>query len=170
MITKVAEYVALSRKRGRELLAVEQDVRVQVGRATVRGQVDRLERDGEGRLYVVDLKTGKSAPTGADLARHAQLGVYQLAVEAGGFEEFAGGTSSGGAALVQLGTKTKKVGVQEQKPLADDAEPGWARHLVLRVAEGMAGSGFTASGNSLCRMCSVRRSCPLQPEGRQVGS
>jgi hypothetical protein len=70
---------------------------------------------------------------------------------------------------VQLGTKTKKVGVQEQAPLAGDEEPSWARHLVESAARGMAGSAFTATGNSMCRMCAVRRSCPLQPEGRQVG-
>jgi RecB family exonuclease len=131
--------------------------------------VDRLERDADGRLFVVDLKTGKSGPARADLARHAQLGVYQLAVEAGGFEQFAPGATSGGAALVQLGTSTKKVGVHRQPPLAQDDQPQWARQLVETVAQGMAGSTFLASGNAMCRMCAVRRSCPLQAEGRQVG-
>ena len=169
MVAKVAEYVALARSQGRELLAVERDVQVTVGRAVVRGQVDRLEQDAEGRLFVADLKTGRSAPARAELARHAQLGVYQLAVEAGGFEEFAAGARSGGAALVQLGTKTKKVGVQQQPALSEDGDPGWAHQLVAQAAEGMAAAGFEAKGNAMCRMCAVRRSCPLQPEGRQVG-
>jgi RecB family exonuclease len=155
---------------GRQLVAVEHDVHVQVGRAIVRGQVDRLEQDVEGRLVVVDLKTGKTAPTAAELSRHAQLGVYQLAVEAGGFEDVAPGhRSTGGAALVQLGTSAKAFGLQKQPALGDDDEPGWAGELVRTVADGMAGHRFPASGNGLCRVCAVRRSCPLQPEGRQVG-
>jgi hypothetical protein len=57
------------RREGRQLVAVEQGMQVELGEAVVRGQVDRLERDAEGRLVVVDLKTGKSAPTKAEAAR-----------------------------------------------------------------------------------------------------
>jgi superfamily I DNA/RNA helicase/RecB family exonuclease len=172
MIAKFAQYVAKARAEGRELLAVEQDVEVRVGRAVVRGQVDRLERDDDGRLVVVDLKTGGTAPSKADVARHAQLGVYQVAVEEGGFDRVAGrpGQGSGGAVLVQLGTSTKGPGVQAQPPVADDAQdPQWAHRMVTEAAEGMAGAVFPASGNPMCRTCGVKRSCPLQPEGRQVG-
>jgi superfamily I DNA/RNA helicase/RecB family exonuclease len=167
MVRKLADYV---RGTGRELVAVEQDVQVQVGRAIVRGQVDRLERDRDGRLVGVDLKTGASSPAVAELTRHAQLGVYQLAVEEGGFEQVApGAAGSGGGALVQLGTSHKQVSVQPQPPLADDDEPGWARALVETVADGMAGDTFPATANGRCRRCPVKRCCPVQPEGRQVG-
>ena len=170
MVRKFADYVRAATADGRELVAVEQDVRVQVGRAVVRGQVDRLERDADGHLVVVDLKTGKSGPASAELARHAQLGVYQLAVSEGGFDPVAPGEqTSGGAALVQLGTSTKGVGVQTQPALADDDDPGWARALVTAAADGMAGSAFPATGNGLCRVCAARRCCPLQGEGRRVG-
>jgi hypothetical protein len=71
---------------------------------------------------------------------------------------------------VQLGTSTKGPSVQVQGPVADDPDdPCWAHQLVTEAAEGMAGATFPASGNPLCRTCKVRRSCPLQPEGRQVG-
>ncbi|MDT5133640.1 MAG: hypothetical protein QOE41_2951, partial [Mycobacterium sp.] len=49
----------------------------------VRGRVDRLERDGAGRLVVVDVKTGKSTLSKHDAQRQAQLAMYQLAVAAG---------------------------------------------------------------------------------------
>jgi RecB family exonuclease len=170
MVAKLAEYVRASRREGRELLAVEQGVQVQLEEAVVRGQVDRLERDADGRLVVVDLKTGKSAPTKAEAARNAQLGVYQLTVEAGGFDEVApGGSGSGGAVLVQLGTSTVAPSVQRQPALDADDDPDWARRLVQRVAEGMAGEVFPATTNPMCAPCEVRRSCPVQVEGRQVG-
>jgi superfamily I DNA/RNA helicase/RecB family exonuclease len=170
MIVKLAEYVQAARREGRELVAAEQGVHVELGTAVVRGQVDRLERDAEGRLVVVDLKTGKSAPTRAEAARNAQLGVYQLTVEAGGFADVADGArASGGAVLVQLGTSAVKPSVQRQPALDADDDPDWARRLVQRVAEGMAGEVFPATTNPMCTPCEVRRSCPVQVEGRQVG-
>ena len=113
-----------SPRQGRSLVAVEQDVEVRLGELVVRGQVDRLERDADGRLVVVDLKTGKTKPTKAEAERNPQLGVYQVAVEEGGFEQVAPGVrSSGGAELVQLGDSTQKVGVQAQPPLRRDSDP-----------------------------------------------
>ena len=172
MVGKLAEYVRRSAAERRTLVATEQQVSVEVGRAVVSGMVDRLERDGDGRLVVVDLKTGRSAPRGSDLARHAQLGVYQLAVEEGGFDALVPPgdrpAGSGGAMLVQLGGKTKGVGIQEQPALAQDEDPQWARRLVESVADGMAAAQFSATVNPMCRMCTVKRSCPIQLEGRQV--
>jgi RecB family exonuclease len=134
--------------------------------AVVYGRVDRLERDPEGRLVVVDLKTGRSKVVDAELARHAQLGAYQLAVAEGAFPA---GTQPGGAALVQLGVRST-VKEQEQRPLAEDEDPQWARELVLGAARGMAGAVFRATPGSACRICAARTSCPAQDTGRQVPS
>ena len=118
---------------------------------------------------MVDLKTGKSAPTHRDVERNPQLGVYQVALREGGAEGVAPGVrDTGGAALVQLGTDTRKVSVQRQPALESDPEPDWAHTLLQTVAAGMAADGFEARGGQHCRMCAVKRSCPLQVEGRQV--
>ncbi len=177
MVARLAQYAAQAKAAGRELVATEQKVQVDVGRARIVGKVDRLERDAEGRLVVIDLKTGKSTPSLAEVARHAQLGVYQVAIEEGGFARAVAkaglqvpeGIGSGGAALVQLGKEAVKVSVQQQVPLAKDAEPGWASELVQSAAEGMSAAAFPAKSNSMCRVCDLRRACPLQTEGRQVG-
>lgn len=163
MIDKLAAYLGTN---PRELVAVEQDVQVTVGRARVRGAVDRVERDAEGRLVVIDLKTGSTAVRKDDVEQHAQLGVYQVVVEEGALGE---GERSGGAALVQLGGKAARPGIREQPPLSEGEDPQWAHRLLARVAAGMAGEGFPATANEMCRTCPVTRSCPLQPEGRQVG-
>jgi len=39
---------------------------------------------------------------------------------------------------------------------------------VESAADTMAAGRFTAHENDLCPMCPVRRSCPVQPEGRTV--
>jgi len=69
----------------RTLVATEVPLRAEVDlpdgqRVLLHGYADRLELDADGRVVVVDLKTGKTTPTQADIAEHPQLGLYQLAV------------------------------------------------------------------------------------------
>ena len=156
----------------RELAAVEQAFKVRIGQVEITGKVDRLESDREGRAVVVDLKTGASAPREDELARHPQLGVYQLAVLLGAFEQL-GLAEPGGAELVQVGKAagvTMRAKVQRQEALADDPDPAWAKDLVETVAAGMAGPVFRARVNPGCRTCPVASCCPVHPDGEQVTS
>jgi superfamily I DNA/RNA helicase/RecB family exonuclease len=134
-------------------------------RVVLRGRVDRLEKDDQGRLVVVDLKTGAGAPSADDTAQHPQLAAYQVAVEAGAF---AGGTVSGGAEIVAVGTSHAKPAVRAQPPLAESDDPTWADAMVREAAAAMAASTFRAVVNESCPYCSVRTSCPLSGKGRQV--
>ncbi|WP_432564257.1 ATP-dependent helicase [Kineococcus sp. SYSU DK003] len=168
MVDKLAEYYREARREGRTLDGVELDVDVRIGRARIRGRVDRLERDAQGRPVIVDLKTGKTQPSKADLARLPQLGVYQLAAQEGAFHTAGPATGSGGAALVQLGGAQKKAPVQHQVALDEDEDPGWARDLVERTAEGMAAGTFEAVTGPHCGYCPVFSSCPAQDAGRSV--
>jgi superfamily I DNA/RNA helicase/RecB family exonuclease len=154
----------------RELIAVEQALKVRIGQVEITGRVDRLEADDQGRAVVIDLKTGGSAPREDELGRHPQLGVYQLAVLLGAFERF-GLAEPGGAELVQVGKAagvTLRAKVQRQGALAEDPEPGWAKDLVETVASAMAGPVFEARVNPGCRTCPVASCCPVNPEGEQV--
>ncbi|PWU49450.1 ATP-dependent DNA helicase [Micromonospora sp. S4605] len=168
MVDKLLRWLAANPRR---LLAIEHEFAVRLDDphrpVQLTGRVDRLEVDADGRLVVVDLKTGKStAVTAADLAEHPQLGAYQAAVEAGAFAEF--GEESGGAALVQLGTGAKDAKEQSQPPAGEGPEAGWATALVRRTADTMAAATFAAVANSKCRVCPVRTSCPVSGQGRQV--
>jgi RecB family exonuclease len=166
MVTKFLDW---HRSNPRELVAVEQQLRVSMGEITITGQVDRLERDEDGAAIVVDLKTGTSRPSDADLDRNPQLGVYQLAVLLGAFEQF-GLAEPGGAELVQVGKAGLKasVRVQAQRGLRSDSDPEWAREMVETVAAGMAGPVFRATANPGCRVCPVASSCPVDERGGQV--
>jgi ATP-dependent exoDNAse (exonuclease V) beta subunit len=201
MVRKLAQYILVMRSEGRRLAGVEQDFEValpepqSVPRANVptdegtrsavlRGQVDRLEIDAEGRLVIVDLKTGKRQPGKAELGRHPQLGAYQAAVLAGGFSgagqpdtgqadtgESDAGPRPGGAVLAQLGTTTKTPGIQHQDPL--DPGDNWAMEMVNEAAAVMSGHEFEARhdpakagfGGLGCRLPEV---CPLCARGKQV--
>lgn len=169
MLDRLARLHSQSRAAGWEVVGTEIDVSVPLGRALVRGRVDRLERDAEGRLRVVDLKTGSSSskPKNDDLPRLPQLGAYQVAVEGGAFAEH--GTVSAGAALMQIGEGGGKQGaLQEQGPLRDDDDPNWARELLENTARGMAGATYRARAGTWCRVCESRFSCPIQPEGETL--
>ncbi|MCU1538563.1 MAG: UvrD/REP helicase, partial [Humibacillus sp.] len=147
-------------------VGIEEPFRVSVGRAVVAGRVDRIERDAEGRLRIIDLKTGKTKPTQAELGQHGQLGAYQVAVEEGGFGEL--GDRSAGAALVFIGKgglTGLKPSVQVQPSLDRSDDPTWARTLVEQTAEGMGAADFRAAQGKSCETCPVRSSCPVQPEG-----
>nr|WP_240763073.1 ATP-dependent DNA helicase [Micromonospora sp. HM134] len=168
MVDKLLRWLAGNPRR---LLAIEHEFAVRLDDPTrpveLTGRVDRLEVDADGRLVVIDLKTGKStAVTEREMAEHPQLGAYQAAVEAGGFAEF--GDEAGGAALVQLGTGTKDAREQTQAAAGQGPEAGWATALVRRTADTMAASTFAAVANAKCRVCPVRTSCPVSGQGRQV--
>jgi superfamily I DNA/RNA helicase/RecB family exonuclease len=165
----VRKFLDWHRANPRELVTVEEALRVKVGRVEITGRVDRLERDADGNAIVVDLKTGSSRPPDDELDRNPQLGVYQLAVLLGAFEEL-GLTQPGGAELVQVGRAglRAQARVQRQRSLGDDPEPGWAAELVETVAEGMSGSVFRATVNPGCRVCPVAACCPVHERGGQV--
>jgi superfamily I DNA/RNA helicase/RecB family exonuclease len=165
----VAKFLEWHRSNPRELVAVEHQLRVSMGEITITGQVDRLERDEDGAAIIVDLKTGTGRPSDAELDRHPQLGVYQLAVLLGAFEQF-GLAEPGGAELIQIGNAALKasVRVQAQRGLRADPDPDWAQKLVETVAAGMAGPVFTATANPGCRACPVASSCPVDERGGRV--
>jgi superfamily I DNA/RNA helicase/RecB family exonuclease len=161
----LARFLAWHVAGGRELVGVEIEFDAAVGRAIIRGKVDRLERDAAGRLVVVDLKTGKTAARNTE--EHGQLAAYQVAVAAGGFGDH--GTVPGGAALLQVGTGAKAK-EQHQEPLPDGVPLAqtWAGELIAEVGDGMGGASFEVRTGTHCQRCTARRSCPLQESGRQV--
>ncbi|MEV6473748.1 ATP-dependent DNA helicase [Streptomyces sp. NPDC051657] len=151
------------------------DVTLEAGEYAVRirGSMDRVEQDAEGRAYVVDFKTGKGAPTKDEVAAHPQLAVYQLAVREGAVDEVFDGRrpEPGGAELVQLRQPApKKEGgdafpkVQAQEPLAGE----WVSGLLATAAGKVLDERFTPTTGTHCSHCAFRASCSAQAEGRQV--
>ncbi len=110
-------------------MASEQDfdVTLEAGdyQVRIRGQIDRVETDAEGRAYVVDFKTGKQAPTAREVERHPQLAVYQLAVREGAVDTAFDGVrpEPGGAELVHLRQGAAKRDGGEALPKVQTLEP-----------------------------------------------
>ncbi|MEU8707093.1 ATP-dependent DNA helicase [Streptomyces sp. NPDC048565] len=164
-------------RAGRTPTATEHDfdVTLEAGEYAVRirGSMDRVERDTEGRAYVVDFKTGKGAPTKDEVASHPQLAVYQLAVREGAVDEVFEGRrpEAGGAELVQLRQPApKKEGgdtlpkVQAQEALSGE----WVSDLLATAAGRVLDERFTPTTGQHCTHCAFKASCSAQPEGRQI--
>ncbi|MEU6813418.1 ATP-dependent DNA helicase [Streptomyces sp. NPDC046860] len=151
------------------------DVTLEAGeyQVRIRGQMDRVETDGDGRAYVVDFKTGKNTPTAAEVARHPQLAVYQLAVAEGAVDDAFGGArpEPGGAELVQLRQGAAKKDGGETRPKVQAQEPlegEWVGDLLATAAGKVLDERFTPTTGQHCAHCSFRASCSARPEGRQV--
>ncbi|MFI1045993.1 ATP-dependent helicase [Streptomyces griseoruber] len=167
-------------RAGRTPVASEHDfdVTLEAGdyEVRIRGQMDRVEADGEGRAYVVDFKTGKQAPTAREVERHPQLAVYQLAVREGAVDEAFDGVRPppGGAELVQLrqGAAKRDGGDALPKVQAQEALEGpggeWVGELLATAAGKVLDERFTPSAGQHCTHCAFRASCSARPEGRHV--
>ncbi|MEV5488992.1 ATP-dependent DNA helicase [Streptomyces bobili] len=164
-------------RTGRTPVASEHDfdVTLEAGEyeVRIRGQMDRVEADGDGRAYVVDFKTGKAAPTAREVEHHPQLAVYQLAVREGAVDEVFDGArpEPGGAELVQLRQGAAKRDGGESLPKVQAQEPldgEWVGDLLATAAGKVLDERFTPSAGQHCTHCAFRASCSARPEGRQV--
>ncbi len=186
---------------GMELLGTEVRFRVLVDlgsdRVLLTGSADRVERDPQGRIRIVDFKTSRSAPQSADVAVQDQMGVYQLAVLAGAFDELAGpGARPAGAELVYLRLPDAPAGAGGLLPksfhqaslddvpfptddpddgpdLSDlpadlDLQPTWVHRRLAVAAHLVRRERFVARVGPGCRYCPFAASCPARAAGRQV--
>ncbi|MFI5568743.1 ATP-dependent helicase [Streptomyces sp. NPDC051740] len=164
-------------RAGRTPVASEHDfdVTLEAGdyEVRIRGQMDRVETDGEGRAYVVDFKTGKQAPSAKEVERHPQLAVYQLAVGEGAVDDAFDGArpEPGGAELVQLRQGAAKRDGGETLPKVQAQEPPegeWIGDLLATAAGKVLDERFGPTAGQHCAHCAFRASCSARPEGRHV--
>ncbi len=144
LVHGIAAYLRDREAAGFSLVAGEQRFVFTTGRASVHGSVDRIERDPDGRLLVIDLKTGK--PSGQinqkAAATNAQLGVYQLAVRTGAVPECPPELDLAGARLLYVDV-AGAAPFKEVHQAALDAETAATFAAKLEsVAEGMGAAVF----------------------------
>jgi len=174
-------FVAWHRDNPRRLLDTEVKfstvVTVDDQQVTLTGYADRIELDADGRVVVVDLKTGRTAPSGPGVQQHRQLALYQLAVDHGAVDELvrdevgdlvAGPVAAGGAELVQLGLTEggSEAKVQQQAPQAEDSpERAALRADVAGAARVLRQEEFPAITGPQCRDCTFLAICPAKSAG-----
>ena len=151
--------------RKNKLVDVERKFEFELGNVKITGSIDRLELTSENKFYIVDLKTGKSMVTAEEAKTNKQLQVYQLAVVENGFDPKLENNLVAGAELLFVGDQdAKSASVKGQGAI--DAEQ--VKKDLIASAAGMGAATFTAKINERCRSCSLKSSCPIQPQGRRV--
>ena len=165
MMGALSSYLTEFRDSGAEVVAVECEFTVEVGHAQLHGFIDRIEKDRDGNIVIVDLKTG-ALPSGTHAEENAQLLCYQFALANDGIKKVAPGSTSGGARLLYLRGKQKSAAAQtaeevgREQPFTyktlnqsaltherddDGNDPVSAMaHRIEEAAIGMAGGTFTA--------------------------
>ena len=140
MAEGAADYLANFADDGKVLLGAEGRFTLVVDRVRISGTIDRVEASADGTTVIVDLKTGRTPPTGEQTAAHPQLAAYQLAARVG---EIPSAGVLGGAKLVYLAKPARGVAYTErvQQPFDDDAEAAFRERLAA-VGRTMAGSEF----------------------------
>lgn len=122
----------------------------------LRGFIDRLEQGEDGTVIPVDLKTQKYPPTKNELAKHAQLGIYQYLVRLSD-------RTPGGAELVQLRVG-KGMPKQQVQAALGDLQPTWIEEEIARAAHMVRQEVFPAISNDKCKLCAFQPSCPAKVE------
>ncbi len=131
------------------------------------GFADRVEITADGRVVIVDLKTGKAPFPAGKLAEHPQLGIYQLAVNNGAVDDLVdgGAATAAGAELWQLRLADRNgPKVQPQQPQQREEGDGWLTSE-LQVAEAariIRSEEFPALPGTHCRYCLFTGLCPSQ--------
>ena len=170
MISNMVQYLRKFEAEGAKVIGRELSFEFEVNSALIRGQVDRLELYPQGRVMVVDLKTGNKTFSAEQAREHSQLGLYQLAFEAGAFSDQlqlpegmnASDLKLAGAKLLLV--SGEKPTEREQPALADDLEAKASfNSMIASATTGMAMSDlvFVAQVGSHCESENEYGSCKL---------
>ncbi|MCP2030425.1 superfamily I DNA/RNA helicase/RecB family exonuclease [Okibacterium sp. HSC-33S16] len=143
LVEGLSQYLTNFLAAGSETISAEGTFAVELGQVTLSGKIDRVERMPNGEVVIVDLKTGKNAPTKSQVADNPQLGGYQLALAANAIEGTSADDASGGAALLYVsgGARGKSYKVLAQQAMTDEQRADFAERVVA-AGTGMAAAEF----------------------------
>jgi RecB family exonuclease len=131
-------------------LSVEFDFKMEVEGVPVTGKVDRIDRLADGRLSVLDYKTGKALAV-ARIQEDAQLTMYQLACETLLDAEV--------GQLIFYHLPTHKAHTVGRRP---DAQVQGLKRVIVETAEAVTAGRFEPNpGEKYCRWCDYKKHCPI---------
>jgi DNA helicase II / ATP-dependent DNA helicase PcrA len=147
-IQQLQDFLALaSRSAPPRVLHTEEHFEVKVGTATVAGRIDRIDDLGNGRVVIVDYKTGKPRAQ-EDADDSLQLSIYAMAArEKWGYE-------AERLVFYNLGENSATATRRDRLQLEG------ARAKVQEVADRIAEGDFDPTPGYHCRFCSYRNLCP----------
>jgi putative RecB family exonuclease len=126
----------------------------------IRGILDRIDRDDDGRLVITDYKTGKAPPETYALASFFALKIYALLIR-----KRLGETPKEVRLLYLNGPTLYRLPIDERQL---DAMDGQLRALWKAIERAMSSDRFPTRPGPLCEWCSYREICPAFADGLRM--
>ncbi|HST10101.1 MAG TPA: ATP-dependent DNA helicase [Terriglobales bacterium] len=147
-VQQLQDFLVIANRLARpRVLHTEEHFEVKVGTATVAGRIDRIDDLGNGRVAIVDYKTGKPRAQ-EDADESLQLSIYAMAArEKWGYE-------SDRLVFYNLEENSAVATARDRLQLQE------ARAKVEEVANRIAQGDFDPTPGYHCRFCSYRNLCP----------
>ena len=141
---------------------IEHQVNTELGGIRWGGRIDRVERTTEGRLCIVDYKTGKNPPPIREVSRSLQLGFYMLAgADDPRINRF--GPVRTAEFWYPLAPNPKRRVTSFDSSQVEDV-----RSRLIDITERIADRDWTPTPGAACRRCEVKSACPAWPEGQEA--
>jgi ATP-dependent helicase/nuclease subunit B len=111
----IAAEVVKDKAEGRTILAVEREGRADIAGVTLMGKADRIDRLADGRIGIIDYKTGKPPSARQVKAGFSlQLGLLGIIAEMGGFDGLGSQPKAGDFEYWSLAKKGDQFGYRER--------------------------------------------------------
>ena len=139
-----------------ETIAIETPFSFWLERLKVGGRIDRVDRLPDGKIEIIDYKTGKNVPTQRKADADLQLTLYALAASEVHDEILRNEPDNLILTLHYLEDDVKISTVRSKEQLEE------AKKTILNLVQEMRTSDFTCSKNLLCKSCEFVMLCQAQ--------
>ena len=150
------------------------------------GTADRIERESDGRIRIIDFKTGRVPPAANEIARMINLGSTSWQWPRGAFADVAGEAArpaarswstfayrTGQPRLIRVFAQASLDEVpfpasEATTEQVSPTKPTWVHRRLAEAADIIRTERFDARIGPACRYCRFFDSCPAQRSGEQV--
>jgi putative RecB family exonuclease len=152
----LANYFGIEDPTGFDPVDRERDMLEDLGGITIRGILDRIDRDDDGRLIITDYKTGKAPPERFALPAFFALKIYALLIR-----RSMGETPKELRLLYLSGPTLYRLDIDDRQLDAMDTQ---LRALWNAIDRALATRNFPPRPGTLCNWCSFQEICPAFAE------